>query len=257
MKFTMPLHLSITLTLFGLYTTISYAEELAATPYRPSVSAPAALSAPGWLEVELGGQRLKEGYARRDSVPYTLKLAFTPDWGVRIGGEASIRDRAADGSKVSGFGDTSVIGKYRIPFNEASAYGIEVGIKSPTARAELGSGKTDTLFNFIYSADDGPYHLDMNLSPVRLGAVDAGQGRWQTGWAAALSQSLNDRWSMVGEFSGTRQNGAASTSQFLAAIGYAPDKRMVFDAGVAKGLTSSATDVSLFFGVTFLAAKLW
>ena len=49
-----------------------------ATPYRPSVSTPAALSAPGWLEIEAGGLRAGGGGARRDSLPFTFKLAFTP-----------------------------------------------------------------------------------------------------------------------------------------------------------------------------------
>src|SRR5262249_55246135 len=59
----------------------------AVTPYRPSVSTPAALSAPGWLEVEAGLQadRDRAADARRTSLPYTLKLAMTPDWGIRIG----------------------------------------------------------------------------------------------------------------------------------------------------------------------------
>ena len=35
--------------------------EPAATPYRPSVSTPATLSEPGWLEMELGVQRVQGG----------------------------------------------------------------------------------------------------------------------------------------------------------------------------------------------------
>ena len=84
-----------------------------AVPYRPSVSAPAALSAPSWLEVEAGvahGHRA-EG-AHRQSVPYTFKLAFSPDWGVRIGREAfderwgaarSLRRGAPEWSAFCGF----------------------------------------------------------------------------------------------------------------------------------------------------------
>ncbi|MGB8339503.1 MAG: transporter [Burkholderiales bacterium] len=257
MKFSTPFYFLIALIPLGLCAKVCRAEELAATPYRPSASTPAALSAPGWLELELGGQRLKDGDARRDSIPYTLKLAFTPDWGIRVGGEASIRDRSADGSTTTGFGDTSVIAKYRGSISDASAFGIEAGFKYPTARNELGSGKSDTLFNFIYSADDGSYHVDVNLATTRLGAFDNGQSRWRTGWAAALSNSLNDKWGVTGEFSGTYQKGAASTLQFLAALSYAANKRTVFDAAVAKGLASAATDVSLFFGVTFLAANVW
>jgi hypothetical protein len=257
MKLATALYSPILFLLMSLSAGVSHAEELAATPYRPSVSAPAALSAPGWLEVELGGQQLKDAGAKRGSVPYTLKLAFTPDWGIRIGGEANVRARAADGSSASGVGDTTFIAKYRMVSSETSAYGIEAGFKKPTASNQIGSGKSDTLLNFIYSVDDGKWHLDANISPTKLGLVEANQSRWQTGWAAALSRSLDDKWGIVGELSGTRQGGAASTKQFLAALSYASTKRMVFDVGVAKGLTDCTTDKSLFFGVTYLATPVF
>jgi len=61
----------------------------AAVRYRPSVSTPAALSTPGWLEVEAGYlQDHAEAGVRRRSVPLTLKLAFSDDWGIRIGTDA-------------------------------------------------------------------------------------------------------------------------------------------------------------------------
>src|SRR5664279_5250498 len=56
--------------------------EPSTTPYRPSVSTPAALSAPGWLEIEAGFEHDHAGAGMRDSVPATFKLAFSPDWGV-------------------------------------------------------------------------------------------------------------------------------------------------------------------------------
>lgn len=78
----------------------------AVTPYRPSVSTPAALSAPGWLEIEGGALRARgSGDTRRDSLPYTLKLAFTPDWGVRLGGDAWVRQTDDTGQRISGAGD--------------------------------------------------------------------------------------------------------------------------------------------------------
>src|SRR5947209_20559582 len=74
------------------------ADTPSATPYRPSVSTPAALSAPGWIEVEAGLQHDHDGaVARRDSAPLTVKLAFTPDWGVRLGIDAGVLSRADDG----------------------------------------------------------------------------------------------------------------------------------------------------------------
>src|SRR6201999_4501480 len=62
-------------------------------PYRPSVSTPAQLSAPGYLELEAGGLRATgpDHGTSRFTLPYTLKLAFTPDWGIRVGGDAWVR----------------------------------------------------------------------------------------------------------------------------------------------------------------------
>ena len=114
------------------------------TPYRPSVSAPAQLSAPGWLEVEMGLQRSRaDEPKRRDTLPYALKLAFTPDWGIRLQGDAIVREQTADGSGLRGAGDTSVVLKRRFAVDDASAFGLEFGVKFATARNGLGSGHTD------------------------------------------------------------------------------------------------------------------
>src|SRR5439155_8030920 len=114
------------------------------TPYRPSVSTPAALSAPGWLEVEAGVQSTRaDDPARRESLPYTLKLAFTPDWGIRIGGDAVVHQVGADDSSVRSAGDTRVVLKRRFALNDASAFGLALGAKLATARGGLGSGGRD------------------------------------------------------------------------------------------------------------------
>ena len=228
-----------------------------AVPYRPSVSTPAALSAPGWLEVEAGLQHQHDGpSARRDSVPVTLKLAFTPDWGVRVGSDAWVRSR--DGSQQgSGFGDTGVVVKRRFAIDEQQAFGLEAGVVVPTARSGLGSGsgKADYGINAIYSADFGDvWHTDLNATATRLGAVDAGSGRVQWAGAAALSRSF-DAWGVVGEISGSRRSGQDSTRQLLGAVSYSVSKRLVVDAGVARSLRSGPAQWSAFTGFTWLAAR--
>ena len=82
----------------------------AVVPYRPSVSTPAQLSAPGYLELEAGGLRATgpDSGTSRFTLPYTLKLAFTPDWGIRVGGDAWVR-QAGPGDSHSGSGDTAVV----------------------------------------------------------------------------------------------------------------------------------------------------
>ena len=229
------------------------------TPYRPSVSTPATLSAPGWLEVEAGIQRSRaEDPQRRDTLPYTLKLAFTPDWGIRIGGDAFVRQLNADGSRLSGGGDTTVVLKRRFEVNDTSAFGAELSVKIPTARNDLGSGRTDVGVNGIYSADfSEKWHVDLNATATHLGGSDPGTSSWQKGWAVALSRNLTDKWSAVGELSGTQRGGAGRTSQALVATSYSVAPALVVDLGVSKGLNTASGGWSVFTGLTFLAARLF
>ena len=238
----------------------SQADELpTVTPYRPSVSTPAALSAPGWVEIETGIQsNHADDPARRDSLPYTLKLAFTPDWGVRIGGDASVHQIGKDGSVQRGGGDTIIVLKRRLGVSEASALGVELIAKLPTARTGLGSGHTDVGVNGIFSSDFAEdWHTDLNLVGTRIGGVDAGVERWQKGWAVALSRNLTEDWGVVGEFSGTKQSGISSTAQALIATSYVVARAVTVDVGVSKGLSSASGGWSVFTGVTFLATRLF
>ena len=236
------------------------ADEIAVTPYRPTVSTPAALSAPDWIEVEMGLVNSNGGIpTTRDSAPYAVKLAFSENWGVRIGGEIWVRDVAATGRNIDGVGDTGIVLKRRFAVNERSAFGLELGVMAPTAPAGLhaGSGGTDYGVNAIYSTDFGSaFHTDLNYSITRLGAVGTGESRDLTVWAAALSYAIDPRWGVDAELSGTQQAGADSTQQLLFAATYSPSKRMTWDVGFARGLTSATPTWSLFAGCTFLVAHL-
>ncbi|NML43123.1 transporter [Ramlibacter sp. G-1-2-2] len=229
------------------------------TPYRPSVSTPAALSAPGWLEVEAGVQRSNaEDPRRRDTVPYTLKLAFTPDWGIRVGGDAFVHQQDAAGTSERGIGDTSIVLKRRFAVNDANAFGLEAGVKLPTARAGIGSEHTDAGLNGIFSSDFAPkWHVDVNLTATHLGGTPAGESAWQKGWASAFSRNLDEHWSAQAELSGTWRGGADRTTQALVAAAYAVSPAIVIDAGVSKGLNTASGGWSVFSGITFLAAKVF
>ena len=232
----------------------------AVVPYRPSVSTPAQLSAPGWLELEAGGLRASgpDHGSSRFTLPYTLKLAFTPDWGIRVGGDAWVRQVDGPGDAHKGGGDTSVVLKRRFAVSDATAWGLELGEKFPTAGGTLGSGHADTTVNAIFSSDFAPsWHTDLNLNETRLG-VPSGQSReWQTGWAAAFSRTLTDAWGAVGEFSGTHQAGTANTAQFLVAASWNQSAAAVFDFGTAVGLNDASPHWQLFAGVTVRLGKLF
>ena len=249
----------LALTAFASATAGAAEDAPTVTPYRPSASTPAALSAPGWLEVEAGIQRSRaDDPPRRDTLPYTLKLAFTPDWGIRIGGDAFVRQLNADGSRLKGGGDTTVVLKRRFAVDSASDFGAELSVKFPTARGDLGSGHTDVGVNGIYSADFAQkWHVDVNATATHLGGADPGTSAWQKGWAAALSRNLTDKWSAVGELSGTQRGGAGRTSQALVATSYSVSPALVVDAGVSKGLSAASGGWSVFTGLTFLAARVF
>jgi hypothetical protein len=233
-------------------------DEPAAVPYRPSVSTPATLSAPGWIEVEAGLTHEHDGApAYRDSVPATVKLAFSPDWGVRLGADAWVRQRDESGRRTSGFGDTAVVLKRRFAVDDASAFGLEAAVVVPTSRRGLGSGQAAYGVNGIYSADLGRWHVDLNLAATRAGDPDPTTSRVQWLGAAAVSTALDERWGVVGELSGTNQRGIDSTRQFLAAASYSVSKRLVLDAGAARSLRSGAPTWSAFTGFTWTAARLF
>lgn len=235
-------------------------EEPAAVPFRPSVSSPAALPVPGWLDMEFGGLRISGGGdKRRDSAPFAAKIAFNDAWGVVLGGELQARRVDQANAAFSGYGDTTLTLKHRIATaDEGTAWGIALGVKAPTAKDTIGSGKSDTILTGIFSSDfaDG-WHLDANLSATRLGAYGRGEGRVQTGWAAALSKSLDDRWGVFVEPSGSSRSGTASTAQWMVGATYTVSKRMVLDVAYARGANNATPDWQLLFGMTVLVGKVW
>ncbi|MDN2709444.1 transporter [Janthinobacterium sp. SUN118] len=226
-------------------------------PYRPSVASPAQLPAPGQLEFEAGGLLSKTDGARRASLPYTFKLAFSPEWGILLEGEAFVRARDETGRRETGVGDTTVVLKRAFVLDSATALGLELGWKAPTAKDAIGSGKSDLSLNGIFSRDLGAVHMDMNLNATRLGASEPGTGTVQTGWAASFSTPVSTRWGATAEVSGTRLRGAPATAQLLLAATYSPTPRLAIDLGVARGLTGASPDWSLFSGLVVPLGKLW
>ena len=234
-------------------------DEPAATPFRPTVTSGANISLPGWLELELGGQRLGgHDFERRNTLPYLLKYSLNEQWALLVGGDARVRSTDAGGLNRSGAGDTSLTLKFRgngVP--EGHSYGFEASIKFPTAASGLGSGERDYSLKGIYGIDlpEG-FHLDTNLMASKVGGVPAGQGQYQTLWAAAVSHPVGDAWTLALDLSGTRQAGLPSTSQLLGAASYAVNKRLVLDAGLAAGLNSNSPKWTAFCGLTVLMGQL-
>ena len=232
------------------------ADDPSVTPYRPTVSNPADLSAPGWLEGEFGGLReLNDDRSRDDTAPWLLKYAFDENHGVLLGGNAYIRSQVPGTSAQSGFGDTSIEYKQRFPISDTMAFGIETGVVLPTA-AHDGVGSSQVVANGIFSADLGKFHLDLNLGEAHGGDQSPGASKWQTTWATAISTQLVGDLGAAFELSGTYQAGDATQSQALFAFNYNVSHRLTLDAGASYGLAHDAHNRGFFAGATVLIGRL-
>lgn len=228
------------------------------TPYRPSVSNPAQLPLPGQLEFEAGALNAHGGDdGRRDSLPVLFKLAFSEQWGVLVSGDAFVSMRDPDGGYAKGIGDTTLTLKRAFLLDSATALGLELSAKLPSASSAIGSGKADYALNTIASKDLGKVHVDVNANLTRLGAYDAGTGRNQLGLSASFATELAEHWGADVELSGTHRRHAGNTAQLLLAATYSPSKRRTFDLGVTHGLADASPDWSVFTGVVMPLARLW
>lgn len=233
------------------------ADEVSVTPYRPTVTNSAGLSAPGWFELETGffTQDNKDG-SKQQSLLYLTKLAFTPDFGVLIGGDAYASQTDANANRVSGVGDTLVLLKHRFVMNDDAALGCEYGFKAPTAATGLGSGKSDLVLNGIYSRNIRGHSLDVNMNVAKLGDALATESAYQYGWSGTVFRPIDDKWGVMVELSGTTRKGFTPESQWLVASSYALSNKVVLDAGLSAGINSASHRVALFGGVSMLLGKI-
>lgn len=228
------------------------AEAPSVTPYRPTISNPAELSALNQVEFELGAQFNQPGKPdNRYGFPFILKYALHQNWGVLIGGEAWAKLESSESSD-SGFGNTALILKYYQPVSNTLAVGIEGSVILPSTTKPLGTGRTDYSANFIVSQDIDDWRVDLNVGITRQGFHTREDDRYKYNWALAASHPLSDTWGIAGEFSGLLGLQQKPTSQWLMALNYTINRQLVLDFGASVGINSSADDYGTFAGFSFL-----
>lgn len=233
---------------------IAHAEQLTVTPYRPTVSNPAELSALRHVELEFGIQSNQPGLdVERNSLPFLLKYPFAEQWGLMVGGEAWIKSRDQD-ETISGFGNTALLLKHYHPISPSLAVGFETGVILPSARPSLGQGRTDYLANLIVSQDISELRIDVNAGVIRHGYKEQDVDRFGYSWAIAASRMVTEHWGIAGEFSGILAKQQKPGSQFLASLNYLMTSQLMLDFGGTVGLTSVTDDYSVFAGFSLLIA---
>lgn len=237
-----------------------------AADFPPSASLPrstatsgADIPGPGVLQIELGATHLGGNeVGRRSASSYMVKYGVDHRFAVLMGGDAFVRSVPVAVPPSSGGGDTSFTAKYQNPnADSGTSSGLEATLKLPTAARGLGSGKRDYGLKGIYGADlPAGFRLDTNIGLTHLGVLDAGQGRYETAWAAAISHGIDDSWTVAADLSGKRQRGVSPTKQLLVAASFSANEHLVFDAGIAAGLNRQTPKWGIVFGVTVVMGRL-
>lgn len=244
----------IPLSFGSLCSEILPADELpSVTPYRPTVSNPAELSAPRHLEIEAGFEHVNGGGLKeRLATPVTLKYAFNEDWGLLLN-SGWMYENGRDDSMVDGWNPTALLLKGHYAMNETNAVGVELGLGAPAESGRLTEGEADLLVNAIYSVDIGVTRFDANFGLTRLGGSDTDADRHQYQWALAWSHPVSANWSVAGELSGNARDGLSPYNQALLCAAYALSRTTVIDFGGAYGISGdSAATRNLFIGVSML-----
>ena len=231
----------------------------AVNPGRPTVSDPAALTAPGWLEAEFG---LTKGLDRDRtfSTPFLMKLTSKNE---RLQYRLSFDGYLKPGEGKGGFGDTYAGLQYLIAKQEKSKFDIaaRLTLKLPTAPPSIGgTKKVDYSLLLLASRDFTPtIHADFNLALASLSRADA--PGTDTQWQATASFTFplkGGRWQYTNEIVyNSPIAGQQASITTLHGFTYAVHRYDVYDIGVQWQLQGGGANVQVFLGKTFFLGKLF
>lgn len=160
----------------------------AVQPERPTLATHAHTVAPGWIEIEGGGEwdRFAAGDAGASALT-TTKFGLTSH--TQLGVSAGAAGRPTAFGSQSGFADLSLALKWRL-LDDAPLLGdfaLLPVLKLPTGSVErgTGTGTTDESLVLISSHDVGAVSVDVNLSATVRDGDGSVAPRHATLWAVA------------------------------------------------------------------------
>ena len=225
---------------------------------RPTITDPAALTAPGWLEAELGVQKNLDR-DRNLGTPLLLKLTDRNQrlqYRLSTDGYVNLGD-----ANTSGFGDTYAALQYL--FTTQAQRGFDVAgratVKIPTANASIGTGKFDYGLMLLASKDFTPnLHGDFNVglsSLSRQGAVGT-----DTQFMATASFTIplkGGHWAYTNELVySSPLNGVRASLTTMHGLTYAVNRSDVYDVAMQWQLYGGGANWEVLFGRTFMLGKV-
>ena len=220
----------------------SAANPRAVQPERPTVATHAGTVAPGYIELEEGGEwdRWSPG-ERSFFAPTNLKIGLASHAQLNLLVNV-IHDPRVSGNSVN-LGDVTVGVKYRILDNHPilGDFAILPAIKFPTASDDAGTGTTDFSFLLISSHQFGPVAMDLNAGATRRSGDGTKAPTTATIWTASFGFPIRGPVGAAAEIFGFPGTSGPAGSEATAAILLGPTflarDWLAFDAGLITPLT--------------------
>ena len=216
----------------------------AVQPERPTVATHAGTVAPGYLEMETGGEWDRYSDQSRGAViPTVLKFGLTSH--AQLSVFAPVANPPGAGSL--GMGDLAVGVKWRVMDDHPvlGRFAILPSIKLPTGSqaSGAGTGTTDVGLLLISSHDVGPVSLDINAGYTRRGGDGSTAPRDATLWTISTGGPAVGALGWAAEVFGyprtTGPAGQPSTVATLFGPTLSASTWLAFDAGVIVPISGS------------------
>jgi hypothetical protein len=215
----------------------------AVQPERPTVATHAGTVAPGWVELEEGGEW--------DKAPDGTRTFFAPtNLKIGLGSRAQLNllvnlfyDRAILGGPFAA-GDITVGVKYRIVDDDRilGDFAILPAVKLPTSSPDgAGTGTTDFSLLLISSRQIGPVAMDLNVGQTRRSGDGTSAPRTSGIWTASFGFPVSGSFGATVEIFGFPRTTGLLGTKGIAALLIGPTllvrKWLALDAGIIMPIT--------------------
>ena len=238
----------------------SSANPRAVQPERPTVATHAGTVAPGYMELEDGGEW--DTWSEREHsffAPTNLKIGLASHAQLNLLVNV-IHDPRVPGRDVN-LGDLTAGVKYRVldDYPLLGDFAILPAIKFPTATGEAGTGTTDLSLLLISSHQLGPIAMDLNVGATRRSGDGSSAPMTATIWTASfgfpIAGSLGGTAEIFG-FPGTSgPAGSKGTAALLCGPTFLARDWLAFDAGFITPLTGPQPH-AIYAGFVFNFGRL-
>jgi len=220
----------------------SAANPRAVQPERPTVATHAGTVAPGYMELEEGGEWDRwPGGERSFFAPTNLKIGFASHAQLNVLVNV-IHDPRVAGKSVN-VGDLTLGLKYRILDDHPilGDFAILPAVKFPTASGDVGTGTTDLSLLFISSHRFGPVAMDLNAGATRRSGDGTKAPTTATIWTASFGFPIGGAIGATAEIFGFPGTSGPAGSEGTAALLFGPTLLardwLALDAGFITPLT--------------------